>query len=609
MRVDHFSVAELPSHHKTLDELFDQRKREFARKDAAMAARRLVPVRVTVSGPYGIAHFGDPHVDDPGTDLALLERHVSAVSKTYGLFAGNIGDMHNNWVGKLIRLYAKQETTAKESWMLVEWLMRAMPWLYVVMGNHDCHDASTEAFVRGRGWCRHDEIKDEDLVLGFNRKTGNVEWQPILKKVARWHDGSMVKIDAQPVSFNVTPNHRVLTKARGSDEWKYEAAADMTGRRSIMVAGSYHGNCTMSEDEVRLAAWIATDGHASDRGYVTIYQKDVTAISALLGRMGIEHAVSYRERKTAINDRHYETVQGEVRLSAQASRSVAHLVSKVGFPDWVWEMNDTQFVAFAETLVEADGSWGKAKSGYISDKAKPGWLDALQGLFAMHGWSAWIKNVPGRAERRLNFTAGRKEIDLAVSEVRQDGHYTGTVWCLTTPLGNFLVRRDGKSHFSGNCWSGDGDPLEYMLRNAPGVNGKYGVRINLESPNGTAVRVNARHDFHGHSMWNTVHGPVKAAKMGWRDHILICGHKHTSGYAIEKDPATGLISHVLRVASYKTHDDYAEELGLPNQCAFPSCVTIIDPDEPDDSVRRVTFFPDVEFGADYLTWLRAKRGY
>lgn len=604
-----FTVDQLPSKLPSLEEMLQARKREFERKKAATEARKLVPVRVTVDGPYGIAHFGDPHVDDPGTDIALLERHVSAVSKTYGLFAGNIGDMHNNWVGKLARLYAKQETTARESWMLVDWLMRSMPWLYVVLGNHDCHDANTEAFVRGKGWCRHDEISDNDSVLGFNRQTGKVEWQPILKRVSRWHDGAMVEIDSVPVSFNVTPNHRVLTKVRNQDKWEYQAASDLTGRRSILVSGSYDGSCDLSDDEIRLAAWIATDAHVTKHGYITFYQKEPDGISKLLSRMGVEHSVHYRERRTVVNGRDYDTVQGEVRLGASASRQVSHLFKRGCLPDWAWEMSDKQFNVFAETLVEADGSWGEKDSGYICDKSHPGWLDALQGLFSMHGWSAWIKQVHGRSERRLNFTVGRREVDLDVPKVRRDGHYTGTVWCLTTPLGNFLVRRDGKSHFSGNCWSGDGDPLEYMLKNAPGVNGAYGVRINLVSPNGTSVRVNARHDFQGHSMWNTVHGPVKAAKMGWRDHILICGHKHVSGYAIEKDPSSGLISHILRVASYKTYDDYAEELGLPNQCSFPSCVTIIDPDEPDDSCRRITFIPDIEMGADYLTWLRKKRGF
>jgi len=159
------------------------------------------------------------------------------------------------------------------------------------------------------------------------------------------------------------------------------------------------------------------------------------------------------------------------------------------------------------------------------------------------------------------------------------------------------------------AWAGDTDPVEWILRDSPGVFGVWSARLNLISPNGTSCRINARHDFAGHSMWNEIHGPKKAAKMGWRDHILICGHHHTSGYGMDKCPATGLISHIIRVAGYKKCDDYAEQLGLPDQAIFPSCVTIIDPDEPDDSPRRVIFFADVEAGADYLTYLRSKRGF
>jgi hypothetical protein len=134
----------------------------------------------------------------------------------------------------------------------------------------------------------------------------------------------------------------------------------------------------------------------------------------------------------------------------------------------------------------------------------------------------------------------------------------------------------------------------------------HGARLALRTPSGREVRINARHDFKGHSQWNTAHGPAKAVQMGWRDHVLTCGHTHTSGYQVLKDPATGLISHALRVGSYKTFDRYAEEKGLPDQCIFVAPTTIIDPNFADDDVRCVTVIFDPEHAADYLTWLRAK---
>jgi hypothetical protein len=100
---------------------------------------------------------------------------------------------------------------------------------------------------------------------------------------------------------------------------------------------------------------------------------------------------------------------------------------------------------------------------------------------------------------------------------------------------------------------------------------------------------------------------MKAIQGGWRDHILTCGHLHTSACGVLKDPSTGLISHALRVAGYKRWDSYATELGLPDQCISPSVVTIIDPRHDDDDPRLITVLLDTETAADYLTFLRSKR--
>ena len=273
-----------------------RRKQQFAHLQKAEKAKHLIPVRVAVDGPIGISHFGDPHLDDDGTDIARIERDVNIVKRTPGMMAANIGDGINAWVGRLARLYAEQSTSEAEAIRLYEWFLREVPWLYCLGGNH-----------------------------------------------LAWHSG-----------------------------------------------------------------------------------------------MGV----------------------------------------------------------------------------------------------ALHRWI----------------------------------------------MSNCATLFDNSS-----------------------------VRLELRFPNGRAVRVNARHDFAGHSMWNTVHGPLKAATMGWRDHLLTCGHTHTSGYAILKDPATALISHAVRLSSYKTFDRYAHEKGLPNQDIFANAVTIIDPRYSDDDPRLIHMCFDPEQGADYLTWLRNRK--
>lgn len=290
-----FEVAELPSELPSADELRARRKKQYERKHLAKQARRLIPVTVRIDGVFGVQHMGDTHLDDDGTDLALVERHVEVAQGTEGLFVGNVGDFQNNWVGRLARLYGEQSTSAAEAWVLAEWLVRAVPWLYLIGGNHD-------------------------------------------------------------------------------------------------------------------------------------------------------------------------------------------------------------------------------------------------------------------------------------------------------------------------AWSGAGDPLKWIARQKGALLEPHGARLALNTPADRTFRINARHNWPGHSQWNAAHGVGKAIQMGIRDHVLTCGHTHVSGYMVLKDPQTALISHGLQVASYKTHDRYAEEKALKDQTIFVSPVTIFDPQYGDDDLRAVTTIFDPEAAADYLTWRRKQRG-
>jgi len=277
-----------------IEELKQRRSAEFARKKANYDAKKLIPVKVNIDGPIGIAHFGDPHIDDPGCDIDLLYKHAKLVRNTPGLFGGNIGDTTNNWVGRLAALYANQATTAKEAWALAEDWLKECEWLYMIAGNHD-------------------------------------------------------------------------------------------------------------------------------------------------------------------------------------------------------------------------------------------------------------------------------------------------------------------------LWSGARDPLHWIMKGRSGIHNELQVRMGLSFPNGNKATVHIRHHFKGNSMWNTAHGPNRAAQMGWRDHILACGHIHTSGYQVVKDPASGIVSHCLRVAAYKMIDTYAIANNFEDGHIFCCPVTIIDPRKSSDSPSFVTTCFDPEEGADRLTWLRARK--
>ena len=55
------------------------------------------------------------------------------------MVAINIGDLTNNWIGRLMSKYADQETTRQQAIKLIEWYLGSsgVYWAGVVGGNHD----------------------------------------------------------------------------------------------------------------------------------------------------------------------------------------------------------------------------------------------------------------------------------------------------------------------------------------------------------------------------------------------------------------------------------------------------------------------------------------
>lgn len=289
-----FEFTPLPEDDISIEELVKHRKRQFAHKREYEEASKLIPIRVKVPGPIGILHFGDPHVDDDGTDIEALERHTALVNATEGLFAVNCGDTTNGWAGRLARLYADQSTSAEQAWKLAEWFIKRCQWLYIIAGNHD-------------------------------------------------------------------------------------------------------------------------------------------------------------------------------------------------------------------------------------------------------------------------------------------------------------------------LWAGAGDPLKWIARQQDALYKASEARVALKFPNGQEVRINARHDHAGSSIWNPAHGPMKAAIMGTRDHLYVAGHKHESAYSVLKDAISGITMHACKVSSYKVYDRYARDRGFRDNTLSPCMVTVINPNLPNDHPDLIKVFWEPEIGVDYLNFLRRKK--
>lgn len=121
------------------EEVIDQMRRRFAVRKAHVDAKRWRRFMVPTDGPYALMLFGDPHIDDDGCNWELLHDHCDLAARTDHLYAVSIGDVTNNWVGRLAKLYAEQETSVSTARKLIQWLLNesGVPWWLWIHGNHD----------------------------------------------------------------------------------------------------------------------------------------------------------------------------------------------------------------------------------------------------------------------------------------------------------------------------------------------------------------------------------------------------------------------------------------------------------------------------------------
>lgn len=616
-----FTAPFLPSESRSLDELVRDRIEESRRSKNADDARNLIPIQINMDGPFGLLIFGDPHVDDGGTDFELLAAHRQIAIEHPFVVSGSIGDHQNGWIGRLGSLYGSQMTTAKEAWKLVEWLVSPLNWLFLIGGNHDCLDMQTEVLTR-RGWLKFDDIRDDDEIMSLIPETGEWEWGPILTKVDRQHDGEFHIFKGTPVDIRVTPNHRILH--RKYNNWKktwsdfsFIEANKIPAKFLIPVSATKTcPDFQIDDDWLIVAGWLLTDGSicTDKNGHVRIsfYQsKECPSLESALSQLQLEHTLLVRNREiTSICGRELKSPplpQREYRMSAESVQRILSVIPrKKELPVWAFDLSNRQFNILLDAIVSGDGSWD---GGNPSDKkcavvhGEPQFLDSLQICAIQHGWRAHI-SIAREKDYRLNLCKKTEWQAHRESSVTKE-YGAERVWCLTVPRGNFMVRRNGKAYFTGNCWQGSGDPLDWIARQNNSIYEPHGIRMVLNHPCGAKTRIHCRHDFSGNSIYHALHGPKREVLMGFRDHLIVAGHKHIGG-AEQLVTPDGLVSQLVRVSGYKHVDHYANQLGLKKMPMHSSALIIIDPREPDTSAARCWCAPTVERGILFLDALRAQ---
>ena len=132
-------LPEFPDDDIPTEDIIASMERRFSKRHAHSQAKRWFPIKVNIDGPFGIMWYGDPHLDSNGCNWPLLRKHIELHKKCPQLLAANLGDTTDNWVGRLMRLYADSDQSKQTAHRLARWFLleAEIPWFLWIMGNHD----------------------------------------------------------------------------------------------------------------------------------------------------------------------------------------------------------------------------------------------------------------------------------------------------------------------------------------------------------------------------------------------------------------------------------------------------------------------------------------
>ena len=134
-----FIIQDIPDDELTTEELIERSLKRWERKREAHNATKLIDVNLKEKKPFALCFVGDPHIDDDGCNWGRLKADMDLMANTPGMIGICVGDITNNWVGRLMKKYADQETTRKQAEKLIEWFLSeaGVYWAAVIGGNHD----------------------------------------------------------------------------------------------------------------------------------------------------------------------------------------------------------------------------------------------------------------------------------------------------------------------------------------------------------------------------------------------------------------------------------------------------------------------------------------
>lgn len=315
------------------------------------------------------------------------------------------------------------------------------------MGNHECLTPDTEVLTQD-GFKKIEEVTTEDLVASMRGKYG-LQWDKPKSLIHKHYTGNIVKFNSRSFSFSGTEKHRMYFETSGG-YIQERMAKDMTENFKVITSLDSNSSYEISDELLRLSAWLCTDSHFTSSGKPVLYQRESNAhkIRNLLEKLNVEFIERRRERNITEICGKILKKPCEIGIEFLLKSNPTPVTNNEKLPSFVRELSNQQWEVFLEVLIEADGTVPTKAVNSRVFYGKKVFCDSVQLEATLHGWSASLTEYRSN-HWRVNLVKRNTRKQESIKKSLEE--YDGMVYCLEMPLENFVIRQGNKVHVTGNC--------------------------------------------------------------------------------------------------------------------------------------------------------------
>ena len=293
------------------------------------------------------------------------------------------------------------------------------------------------------GWKSIDKITTEDKVAVLKGERLVYE-NPTEVHAYPEYSGMMYNIQNTQIDLNATEEHRMLIKNRYDEGYVLEKAKDIVGK-----CVQYKKDCTWdapdyqfmipnSDKEINMEAWLLFFG------------KWIAS--------GCDNKVLY---------------QFGTHNDTEDTRNIAEYLCRMNMntfcmPEWVWKLSSRQVRILMKSMISANMRMGHNKYDNMFCSKYESLADDMMRLCIHAGWSG-VKSVYNGGWKITIIKKQNNAYANAASYRKEKRHhervyrYTGAVYCISVSSEVFMVRRNGKSVWTGNSRGSNG-PIVMLTR-------------------------------------------------------------------------------------------------------------------------------------------------